>query len=318
MDKEQQIIKKYFKPLAKNVESLGLENDSAFLKKHNLVISTDMMIEDKHFEKNCDPKLLAKKLLRINLSDIAAMGAYPFGFFLNIALPKNNLDKWLTEFCKGLKSDMRKYNIKLFGGDTSSSDKIFLNVTILGKIKNQGLCHVKNFAKNNSSIYVTGNIGDAALGFCLQKNYFYFQCSNKNKQKLIKKFNLPEPRLITSQNLLGKVDFCTDISDGLLRELHQIANHSNKCANIFLENIPLSNAANEVNKKNKDLNFWEILLSGGEDYELLFSLSKDKKIKKKKPFDFTYIGYFSKGKGLNIIDKDGNRFDPKKIGFSHF
>lgn len=318
MDKEQQIIKKYFEPLAKNTESLGLKNDAAFLKKHNLVISTDMMIEDKHFRKNCDPKLLAKKLLRINLSDIAAMGAYPFGFFLNIALPKNNLHKWLTEFCKGLKSDMRKFNLKLFGGDTSSSEKIFLNATILGKIKNRNFCHVKNFAKNNSSIYVTGNIGDAALGFCLQKNYFYFQCSNKNKQKLIKKFNLPEPRLITSQNLLGKADFCTDISDGLLRELYQIANHSNKCANIFLEKIPLSNAAKEVIKKNKDFNIWEILLSGGEDYELLFSLSGDKNIKKKKMVDLTNIGYFSKGKGLNIFDKDGNRFDLNKIGFSHF
>ena len=98
MDKERQIIDKFFLPLAQNKESLQLSRDAAFFKDENLVISTDMMLENQHFTPDCNPKLIAKKLLRINLSDLAAMGAIPYGFFLNIALPKKKIDKWLTNF----------------------------------------------------------------------------------------------------------------------------------------------------------------------------------------------------------------------------
>ena len=100
MDKEQQIIKKYFYPLSNNKESLDLKNDAAFLKKNKLVISSDMMIEDQHFTKDNDPEILAKKLLRINISDLAAMGAIPYGFFLNIALPKKDAMNWIDRFSK--------------------------------------------------------------------------------------------------------------------------------------------------------------------------------------------------------------------------
>ena len=98
MNNEKNLIEKYFLPLAQNKESLFLKNDAAYFKKQNLVISTDMMIEDKHFKKSIDPNLLAKKLIRINLSDIAAMGAVPDGFFLNIALPKSKVQGWLKSF----------------------------------------------------------------------------------------------------------------------------------------------------------------------------------------------------------------------------
>ena len=132
MNNEKNLIEKYLLPLAQNKESLFLKNDAAYFKKQNLVISTDMMIEDKHFKKSIDPNLLAKKLIRINLSDIAAMGAVPDGI-LNIALPKSNVQDWLKAFTSGLKSDMKKFNLKLYGGDMSSSDKIFLSLTVLGK-----------------------------------------------------------------------------------------------------------------------------------------------------------------------------------------
>ena len=159
MNNEKKLIKKYFLPLAQNKESLFLKNDAAYFKKQNLVISTDMMIEDKHFKKSIDPNLLAKKLIRINLSDIAAMGAVPDGIFLKIALPKSNVQDWLKAFTSGLKSDMKKFNLKLYGGDMSSSDKIFLSLTVLGKTDNY--CHKKNYTKSNSEIFVTGCIGDA-------------------------------------------------------------------------------------------------------------------------------------------------------------
>ena len=317
MNNEKKIIEKYLLPLAQNKESLFLKNDAAYLKKKNLVISTDMMIEDKHFNKSTDPNLLAKKLVRINLSDIAAMGAVPEGFFLNIALPKSKAQLWLKNFTAGLKSDMKKFKLKLYGGDLSSSDKIFLSLTILGKTNSY--CHNKNYTKSNSGIFVTGCIGDAGLGYELMSNDVIFNCSIKSKKKLIQKLLLPEPRLSAGKKLLNYAEFCTDISDGLLEELSFIAYQSNKQANIFLDKIPLSFASKELLMKNKRKvsDIWEIILSGGEDYELLFCLSNKQKLDKKFK-GVSKIGYFSRGKGVRIFDSEGKEFKTKKFGFSHF
>ena len=317
MNNEKKLIEKYLLPLAQNKESLFLKNDAAYFKKQNLVISTDMMIEDKHFKKCVDPNLLAKKLIRINLSDIAAMGAVPTGFFLNIAIPKHKSQCWLKNFTTGLKLDMKKFNLKLYGGDMSSSDKIFLSLTILGKT--DSYCHKKNYTKSNSDIFVTGCIGDAGLGYELLSNNLIFKCSTKSKKRLIQKLLLPEPRLSVGKKLLNNAEFCTDISDGLLEELSCIAKQSNKQANIFLDKIPLSCASKELFMKNKRKvnDIWEIILSGGEDYELLFCLSKKQKLEKNLK-GISKIGYFSSGRGVRIFDSEGKEFKTKRFGFSHF
>jgi len=128
MDIENKIIEELLRPLAVNKESLKLTNDGAYLfKKREMVVSTDMMIEGKHFDKSYNPKILASKLLRVNLSDLAAMGANPYGVMLNIAVPKKNSVTWVKDFCKGLKKDLKKFKLKLFGGDLSESSKIFFD-----------------------------------------------------------------------------------------------------------------------------------------------------------------------------------------------
>ncbi|MFL2661084.1 MAG: thiamine-phosphate kinase [Alphaproteobacteria bacterium] len=315
MDKEFEIIKKYFAPLANNQESLNLQNDAAFFKDKKLVISTDMMVEGKHFNKDDRPEEISRKLLRINLSDIAAMGATPYGFFLNIALPKSKSSKWLKRFISGLNADMLRYKIKLFGGDLSESTKVFLSVTILGKT--ESACHTKNFAKNGSKIFVSGNIGDAPLGFVLTKNN-NFLCSQKTKDFLISRFKLPEPKINLGKKILNQADFCTDISDGLLREMLLISNQSNLQANIFLDKIPLSLSAKEILNKNNKQKVWEVILSGGEDYELLFSFTSNDFRSYKKGENITNIGFFSAGKGIRILDSQGNEFKVKNFGFNHF
>ncbi len=315
MNKEQLLIENYLLPLANNKESLQLKNDAALFKNKNLVISTDMMIEDQHFTKNYKPEILAKKLLRINLSDMAAMGALPYGFLLNIAIPKKNVDRWLKFFTKGLNEDMRQFNLKLFGGDLCYSKKIFLSMTILGKTKKN--CHFKNFTKINSDIYVSGNIGDAALGLKLFQNRSFFDCSKTNRKKLINKLHIPEPRLDVGKKILNKVEFCTDLSDGLIEEILTVAERSKKQANIFLEKIPISKATDEVLRKNKSKEVWDMILFGGEDYELLFSMNKHAKVSVSKN-KITKIGFFSKGRGVRIFDKNGVEFVSKKKGFSHF
>ncbi len=315
MNKEQQLIENYFLPLADNQQSLNLKNDAAFLKDKNLVISTDMMIEGQHFTKKHSPEILAKKLLRINLSDIAAMGADPLGFLLNVAIPNLNHDNWLKSFVKGLKDDMKKFKLKLFGGDMSCSQKVFLSVTILGKTKKYS--HLKNFTKTNSDIYVTGNIGDAGLGLKIDQKMSYFNCSKICRQRLINKHLLPSPRLEIGKILLNKVEFCTDISDGLVEELSIISKRSKKRVNIFLENIPISSYAKEILIKNKQKEVWETILFGGEDFELLFSLQPNKNLKRNGE-KITKIGCFSDGSGVRIYDSNGNEFITKKKGFSHF
>jgi len=317
MDRERKIIDNFFLPLAQNKESLKLMNDAAFFKNENLVISTDMMVEGQHFTLDYSPKIIAKKLIRINLSDLAAMGAIPYGFFLNIALPKKKLGKWLTNFVAGLKSDIKEFNLKLFGGDLSNSSKIFLNATIIGKV--DGIIHKDNSAKVGSEIFVSGYLGDAGLGLKLIKKA-PTSCSEKTKKKLIKKLHLPEPQLGLGNKLLNTANFCTDLSDGLIRELALIADQSNVQANIFLEKIPISNFAKEIKKIQKKEEFWETILSGGEDYELLFSVNKRKKkdLKEKKINNISNIGFFSKGKGVKIFDKNGAEINIKNRGFVHF
>ena len=121
MSLEKKLINEYFLPLARNKESLNLTNDAALIKHINksLVVSSDMMIEGTHFYKDEKPELIAKKLIRVNLSDLAAMGSLPYGYILNISVPKSKTKKWLKSFCEGLGEDQEKYGLKLFGGDFS-------------------------------------------------------------------------------------------------------------------------------------------------------------------------------------------------------
>ena len=170
MNEEQKIIKKYFLPIAKNSESLQLSNDAAFInKKQNMVISSDMMIEGIHFDRLDDPFCLAQKLLRVNLSDIAAMGAKPYGYILNLSIPRLNHKLWLRRFCRGLEKDTEKFNLKLFGGDMGSSKNIFLSVTILGLVSQK--FHKKMIAYEGSEIFVSDTLGDAGIFILLWEGW---------------------------------------------------------------------------------------------------------------------------------------------------
>ena len=236
-DRESQIIDKFFLPLAKNKESFGLSTDAALLN-NNLVVSSDMMIEGTHFKKNHDPEKLAQKLLRINLSDLAAMGSKPYGYILNLAIPTSS-NHWLKKFANGLNKDSKKFKLKLFGGDLSYSNKIFLGLTIFGKKINK--IHTGAYANYKSDIFVSGNLGDAALGYNILYNLKKVKCSGYDKKYFCDKFFLPDPKIKVGTKLLGKVDFCTDISDGIYTELSKISDKSNLEAVIFLDKIPLSN-----------------------------------------------------------------------------
>ena len=236
-----------------------------------MIITTDMLVEDIHFDKRYDPEILARKLLRVNLSDLAAMGASPYGYTLNVAIPKKRLN-WLKKFANGLALDNKNFRIKLFGGDLSLSSKIFLSATFLGVVEKN--FHKKSKAFEDSEIYVGGSLGDAAIGLNILNKKMSF---TENKYFLDKLF-LPEPQINLGKSLNGIADFCTDISDGLINELELIATNSKLKANIFKSEIPVSVETSKILKKSRlKKKILELVLTGGEDYKLLFSVRKNKK-----------------------------------------
>lgn len=311
---EKEIIRKFFAPLANNKESYGLKNDGALINR-DLIVSSDMMVEDCHFKKNHDPEKLARKLIRINLSDLAAMGSKPYGYVLNISIP-NSDQTWLKKFADGLRKDSEKFKLKLFGGDLTKSKKIFLGLTIFGKKK--GKIHLENKAKIGSDIFVSGNIGDAAIGYNLLYNYKKINCSKNLENFFKEKFLLPEPRIKFGRDLLGKVDFCTDISDGLYEEIKNVSENSNLQAVIFVDSIPFSIEAKKIQKKNNSSMLLNLMLGGGEDFELLFSSSKPFNSSLKRNKNFTKIGYFEKGNGVKLVDSNHKRISINIKSFSHF
>ena len=323
MNNEFDFITRNFLPLAKNTESMHLMNDAAYIKNKNLVISSDMMIENVHFKKNDSPYNIARKLLRVNLSDLSSMGSEPYGYILNLAIPKTKNDSWVSMFCEGLKIEQKQFNLKLFGGDISFSKSIFLSITIFGKNKMKP--HNLNSAKENSDIFVSGYIGDAALGFFLENTNKIREYLDPEDLDYFKdSFWMPKPRINLGQNLNGFANSCTDISDGLLSDLNKIAFHSKLMAEIDITKIPLSNKSKKVKSLfSNTKKFWEIVLSGGEDYELIFSMNKqkqkvffnDQRLNKNK---ITKIGSFKKGKGVFVYDNKNKRILYKKMGFCHF
>ena len=311
------MIKKFFLPLAKNQESLNLSNDAAIIKleKQNLVVSTDMIIEGQHFEKKTDPTLIAKKLLRVNLSDLAAMGAKPYGYLLNLAIPPKNLNFWLNKFTQGLKEDQKEFGLSLFGGDLCRSSKIHLSATIFGKVKEK--VHKINSAKKGSEIFVSGYIGDASIAHSFSNKNLKLKQNFKNY--FLKRLLIPEPKIKLGLKLLNFAEFCTDLSDGLIGDLEKVCDSSGLCANIFFDQIPLSNATKEILKRfGNRKKIWETILCGGDDYELIFSLDPISSKKLKKEIKIYNIGFFSEGRGVKIFDYNKRLINFRKDGFSHF
>ena len=314
------LIKKYFSPLSKKHKGAFLLSDDAaiFSGKGNFVVTKDLMAEGVHFFNGPDPEKLAQKLLRVNLSDIAAMGAIPKFYLLGLTLPKNVKEDWIKAFSEGLKKDQEKYQISLIGGDTTAHDgPIILSLTMIGAAKKNIL--KRSGAKKGDGVYVTGTIGDAFLGLNILEG--------KIKEKdefLIERFNLPSPRLDISRKINQIANTCVDISDGLAADLSHILTASKVSAEIFLDKIPVSEQAKKILKKKPHL--IKEMITGGDDYELCFTVPPQKETELIRIFSssktkITKIGGVITSGGaaiLNIYDKVGKKVVLDKKGFQHF
>lgn len=324
--KEKEIIEKFFLPLAKkNKHSFCLKNDGALLSKiqnnEQRIVTTDSIIENIHFFENDPPDKIAQKALRVNISDLAAMGAIPDSYVLNITLSAKTNEKWLSLFSNGLKKDMAKYKINLLGGDTTIHDgPIIISITAFGILsKDKSL--KKSTAVEKDLICISGSIGNSFLGLLLLKGLIPKDVISKVSEKyLIESYHLPSPKVELGNKLCDFASAATDISDGLISDLQDICGYSKVGANIKIKSIEFSKAAKEVFSKFPKLK--NESLSAGDDYEIIFTISRNKhaqliaesKIYKSKIF---IIGEITKNKDIKIFDENNNIYLPKELGFQH-
>jgi len=313
MSPEFSLIDKYFN-LYKTKAFRGIGDDAALIKKdsnHLWAVSTDMLNEKTHFLPNTDPFNLGWKALAVNISDIYAMGGAPRFALLAIALPKIK-ENWMKEFSNGLFSCAKKYRVELIGGDTSKGP-LSISICIIGEVLKKNVL-LRSNAKKDDDIWVTGELGTAALGLAKLQNKLQLPQSLSNKAIGA----LEKPMLHSSiiQSMTRLSHSAIDISDGLISDLTHILEASKVGANITLKNIPM----NPWIKKNK---LFDIGLSGGDDYQLLFTAPKKNRnkitlVSKRPSVKLARIGSIKKDKGLNITDHKGGLYKPKQRGYEHF
>lgn len=315
---ELQIIEKIFRPLAKGSEgAFNLENDTAFLKApkgKTLVLTVDAMSEGVHFLPGEDADVVAKRLLRINLSDLAAAGAEPLGYLLTVTGGDIGED-WLKRFAEGLKADQKAFRLRLLGGDTTSGAKtLTLTLTAIGTVpQGKGLTRIG--AKKGDLVCVSGTIGDARLGLKGLRGE-----AEKDDQQ-IRRYRLPQPRLALGQALRGAATAVIDVSDGLLGDLRHLLDASGGGAEIRLADIPFSKAAAGycAGEKKRLLE----LLAAGDDYELLFTLPPAKKgrlkqIAKSGKVAVRVIGKVTGGAKIELMNAHGQPVPFSRYGYRHF
>ena len=316
---EFELIRRYFarQPVTRDDVRLGIGDDAAVLAPppgHELVVTTDLLVSGVHFLPDVDPAALGHKALAVNLSDLAAMGAEPAWFLLNIALPAAD-DKWLTGFCDGLFALARRYHIQLVGGDTSRAPQIVIAIEAHGFVS-AGQALTRAGAKPGDRIFVTGALGDA--GLALRHRQGRLKLSAAELPSCVERMDRPQPRVEEGLALRGIASSAIDISDGLVADLGHILERSSVGAKLDLGRLPLS-AAYRAHLAEAG---WDVALANGDDYELCFTvppgnLAALEKIKTRSP-GITEIGLIESGSGLRILDAAGKPYLPKTVGHDHF
>jgi len=306
---EFSLIKRYFtKQAIKNSSTrLGIGDDCALLSipdGYELAVTSDTMVENVHFFAGTDPKQLGHKLLAVNLSDLASMGAKPVSVTLALTLP--NVDEnWLTAFAKGFLSLAEQYSVDLIGGDTTSGP-LTLTVQAMGIVP-RGKALLRSSALPGDFIYLTGSLGDAGLGLKISQGY---HCGNSDAA--LKRFNQPEPQIETGLALTGIANACIDVSDGLAGDLGHILEQSNVGACLYWDDLPLSDA---VITYINDTGDWSMPLTAGDDYELCFTVSPEKAAQLM--INCRKIGVIESTPGLRLL-KSGTIQTFNTKGYEHF
>ncbi|WGD56209.1 thiamine-phosphate kinase [Bradyrhizobium sp. CB1650] len=268
---EDALIARYFKPLATDPGAFGLVDDAAILRSsgEDIVITTDAVVEGVHYLAGDPPGTIARKALRVNLSDLAGKGAVPAGFVLTLAL-RNKEDAWLTQFADALGEDARAFACPLLGGDTvATPGPQMISITAFGRVP-QGRMVGRTGARAGDRILVTGTIGDAALGLDILKGGPVAQALTSDphaREMLVSRYRVPQPRNLLAEAVRDHATAAMDVSDGLAGDLTKLCAASGVSAIIEVATVPLSAAAASLVASNAI--GIDMPLAGGDDYEVL-------------------------------------------------
>jgi len=315
---EFELIRRFFSKDNNDTSVLiGVGDDGAIISPspgHDLVMSADTLIENVHFP-NCLPaEDIGYRCVAVNVSDIAAMGARARWMTLALTLPDVD-EKWLQQFSDGLYHAAQKYDVSLIGGDTTSAQQISLTISITGEVlPDQAI--TRSHARRDDLIFVTGNLGDAAAGFDLLVNSV---ASSKTEEFLIQRFSRPSARSEIGQALCAIATAAIDVSDGLYADAKKLLMASELGGHLYIDRLPISMELKKIYNQEQRLKF---ALSGGDDYELLFTapamkLNEIRKIAHIYNIPITKIGEVRNQSELNcsLNDKLINYDDS---GYLHF
>ena len=315
---EFELIKNYFQKLSKKSPSaLNLNDDVFFDKKNKLVVSVDTYTEGNHFIDFKKPELVIKKIIRSSISDLICKGVQPKYYFVSGSGNKKSFSKSnLSKISKALNQEQNKYKITLSGGDTVFSNKLSFTIVSIGFANN---IIYRNKAKINDDIYVSGNLGDSYLGLLVLKKKI--KLNDRLKKYFTNQYFMPNIQMKLTEQLKNFANTSIDISDGLLADLDKMINNQKLSYKLFLKNIPISKNLKEALdlKKLSKIDY----ISNGDDYQILFTASKDKariiqKIASNTGAKLTKIGSIQSFiKKSSIVDDKNVQISLKNKGFFH-
>jgi thiamine-monophosphate kinase len=320
---EFELIARYFAPLARGFAGAGgLRNDNAVIslpRGQQLLVKTDAIVAGVHFLTGDQPGLVARKALRVNLSDIAAGGGKPLAYQMALALPPRWTEAWVAGFCRGLAADQRQFGVHLCGGDTvATPGPLTVSITLFGTVP-AGQAMGRGGARKGDDIWVSGTIGDAALGLLAARQKLA-GLSRLHKRQLIARYRLPQPRLALAPLLRRVASASIDLSDGLAADLGHICEVSRLGASIDADAVPLSVPARAALAKQSSL--LARILGGGDDYEILFTAATSRRqaiaaAARAIGIKLTCIGQMTDGHELRIERQD-RAIRLRHPGFAHF
>lgn len=323
---EFDLIARYFAPLAAAEPGAeGLTNDAAVFEPaagYAVVATVDAMVEGVHFLPDDPPELIGRKLLRVNLSDLAAMGARPRGYLLAAVLSRAVGEPWLARFVAGLAEDQAAFGVTLLGGDTvSTPGPLTLSLTALGEAR-PGRTLPRSGARAGDHVYVSGTLGDGALGLKALRGELG-ALAEADRAALAARYRLPEPRVALGPALAeaGIARAAIDVSDGLIADLGHVAETSGLGAEVEAAAVPLSAPARRALEADPALR--AAVLGGGDDYEILFAAGPDKaaaiaRLAARTGLALTRIGRMTAGPGVRVLDADGREVPVPEGGWTHF
>ena len=313
------LIKQYFSSVggAEGV-ALGVGDDGALLDispDQQLVVSVDTLVTGVHFPLDAEPQTIARRALRVNLSDMAAMGAEARWFTLALTLPQAEAD-WLQAFSRAMAEDAQHFGCALVGGDTTAGP-LSISIQMMGTVP-RGQALVRSGAHAGDGVYVTGTLGEGAAA--LQVFSPDCSCNDSQREALLKRFYQPEPRLAEGRRLRGVASAAIDISDGLLADLGHIAECSGLGAELQLQQLPVAAWLAEAVDPDQ-LQSW--VLSGGDDYELCFTVPESKQSQvdgmiHRGELVATRIGRMISEPGIVCLDASGLVQSVARKGYQHF